>query len=42
MKKVRGIWITNVDSDVYASKDNIVQAIELLSKTGFNVVFPKA
>ena len=40
MKKVRGIWITNVDSDVYASKDNIVQAIELLSKTGFNVVFP--
>jgi uncharacterized lipoprotein YddW (UPF0748 family) len=40
MKKVRGIWLTNVDSDVYASKDNIVQAIELLSKTGFNVVFP--
>jgi uncharacterized lipoprotein YddW (UPF0748 family) len=40
MKKVRGIWLTNVDSDVYASKDNIFQAIELLSKTGFNVVFP--
>ncbi len=40
MKKVRGIWLTNVASDVYASKDNIVQAIELLAKTGFNVVFP--
>ncbi|MBD2056976.1 family 10 glycosylhydrolase [Oculatella sp. FACHB-28] len=40
MKKVRGVWLTNVDSDVYHSKNNIDAAIELLSKTGFNVVFP--
>ncbi len=40
MKKVRGIWLTNVASDVYDSKDKIDEAIELLAKTGFNVVFP--
>lgn len=40
MKKVRGIWLTNVDSDVLDSKDNIEAAVKLLSKTGFNVIFP--
>ncbi|MEP0914746.1 family 10 glycosylhydrolase [Leptolyngbya sp. GB1-A1] len=40
MKKVRGVWLTNVASDVYNSKANIDSAIELLAKTGFNVVFP--
>ncbi|HEY9697661.1 MAG TPA: family 10 glycosylhydrolase [Trichocoleus sp.] len=40
MKRVRGVWLTNVASDVYEFKDSINQAIELLAKTGFNVVFP--
>lgn len=40
MKKVRGIWITNVDSQVLDSKENIKQAMRLLAQTGFNVVFP--
>ena len=40
MKKVRGIWLTNVASDVLDSKDNIEAAVKLLSKTGFNVIFP--
>lgn len=40
MKKVRGVWLTNVASDVYTSEDKIKKAIELLASTGFNVVFP--
>lgn len=40
MKKVRGVWITNVGSDVFDSEDNIKKALQLLAKTGFNVVFP--
>jgi uncharacterized lipoprotein YddW (UPF0748 family) len=40
MKKVRGVWLTNVDSNVLDSPGNIKSAIELLAQTGFNVVFP--
>jgi uncharacterized lipoprotein YddW (UPF0748 family) len=40
MKKVRGVWLTNVASDVLDSEANIEAAIKLLSETGFNVVFP--
>ncbi|MCU0526798.1 MAG: family 10 glycosylhydrolase [Elainella sp. Prado103] len=40
MEKVRGVWITNVDSDVLDSKQNITEAMKLLSDTGFNYVFP--
>jgi uncharacterized lipoprotein YddW (UPF0748 family) len=40
MKKVRGIWLTNVASKVYDSENNIKEAIELISRTGFNVIFP--
>jgi uncharacterized lipoprotein YddW (UPF0748 family) len=40
MKRVRGVWLTNVDSDVFNSKQNINDAINLLARTGFNVVFP--
>ncbi len=40
MKKVRGVWLTNVASNVYASKDNIDEAIKLLASIGFNIVFP--
>lgn len=40
MKKVRGIWITNVASPVLDSHENIKNAIKLLAQTGFNAVFP--
>ncbi len=40
MKKVRGVWLTNVASNVLDSEDNIKRAMQLLAKTGFNVVFP--
>lgn len=37
---VRGVWITNTDSEVLNSQQNIVEAMDFLAKTGFNVVFP--
>lgn len=40
MKKIRGVWLTNVDSQVLNSQQNIVDAMQLLAETGFNTVFP--
>lgn len=36
---VRGIWLTNVDSEVLNSKENIIQAVDLLDELGFNSIF---
>ena len=36
---VRGVWLTNVDSEVLNSKENIIQAVDLLAELGFNSVF---
>lgn len=38
--EVRGVWLTTTDSSVLNSRDNIVEAMEFLAETGFNVVFP--
>lgn len=38
--EIRGIWLTNTDSQVLTSKDKITEAMEFLAETGFNVVFP--
>lgn len=38
--EIRGVWITNTDSKVLRSKSRIVEAINFLAETGFNVVFP--
>lgn len=47
MKKVRGIWITNVNSDILQPvvdidtfKSEVDKYIKRLAQTGFNVVFP--
>ncbi|HEY9783358.1 MAG TPA: family 10 glycosylhydrolase [Leptolyngbyaceae cyanobacterium] len=40
MIEVRGVWITNTDSEVLNSQQNIVEAMEFLAQTGFNLVFP--
>ena len=40
VQEVRGVWLTNVDSDVLHSWENIASAIDYLADTGFNVVFP--
>ena len=36
---VRGVWLTNVDSKVLNSKENIVEAVNLLDELGFNTIF---
>lgn len=38
--EVRGVWITNIDSDVMFSKKATAEAIDYLADRGFNVVFP--
>lgn len=36
---VRGVWLTNVDSEVLNSKQNIIEAVNLLDELGFNTIF---
>jgi len=38
-KAVRGVWLTNVDSRVLNSKENIVRAVDRCSSLGFNTIF---
>lgn len=38
-KAVRGVWLTNVDSEVLNSKENIKEAVNLLDEFGFNTIF---
>uniref|UniRef100_UPI000D40AF47 family 10 glycosylhydrolase n=1 Tax=Chroococcidiopsis sp. TS-821 TaxID=1378066 RepID=UPI000D40AF47 len=37
---IRGVWITNTDSRVLHSRQNIAEAMAVLAQTGINVVFP--
>lgn len=37
---IRGVWLTNTDSEVLSSQSTILEAMEFLADTGFNVVFP--
>ena len=38
--EVRGAWITNIDSEVMYSRQNIAEGMAFLKEHGFNVVFP--
>lgn len=38
--KIRGIWLTNVDSQILDSKQHLTEAIGFLANTGFNTIFP--
>ena len=38
--EIRGVWLTNTDSQVLSSQTTIVEAMEFLAEMGFNVVFP--
>ena len=40
VRETRGVWLTNTDSRVLTSKQNIAEAMNFLAETGFNVVFP--
>lgn len=39
MEAVRGVWLTNVDSDALNSKENIIETVELCDQLGFNTIF---
>ncbi len=39
-KEVRGVWITNVASDILNSRENIARGLDYLARNGFNVIFP--
>jgi uncharacterized lipoprotein YddW (UPF0748 family) len=38
--EIRGVWLTNIDSDVLFQKDNLSNAIETLSQLNFNTLYP--
>jgi len=40
VEELRGVWITNVDSDVLSSKAKIAEAMNYLADRGFNVIYP--
>lgn len=37
-QSVRGVWLTNVDSDVLTSREKIEEAVNFLSDLGFNTI----
>ena len=39
-EEIRGIWVTNVDSDVMFSKAKLAESMNYLAEQGFNVIFP--
>jgi uncharacterized lipoprotein YddW (UPF0748 family) len=39
-EEIRGVWITNVASDVMFSKEKLAAAMDYLAGNGINVVFP--
>ncbi len=39
-REIRGVWLTNVDSNVLYSRRNTKQALERLRKLNFNTVYP--
>jgi uncharacterized lipoprotein YddW (UPF0748 family) len=38
--EIRGVWLTNVDSDVLFSKQNLREAIRRLDRLNFNTLYP--
>jgi uncharacterized lipoprotein YddW (UPF0748 family) len=40
MREIRGVWITNVDSDVLFTRDRLATAIKDLRQLNFNTIYP--
>ena len=38
--ELRGVWLTNIDSDVLLSKNALINAFDLLAECNFNTVYP--
>lgn len=39
-EELRGVWLTNIDSDVLFSRDNLKNAVERLTRLNFNTIYP--
>ncbi|MGA1496117.1 MAG: family 10 glycosylhydrolase, partial [Rhodothermales bacterium] len=39
-QEVRGVWLTDVDSDLLSSREHIEEGMRYLAENGFNVVYP--
>lgn len=40
IEELRGVWITNVDSDLLSSKQKIAEGMDYLAERGFNLIYP--
>jgi uncharacterized lipoprotein YddW (UPF0748 family) len=40
VEEIRGVWITNIDSKILNSKENIKAGLTKLKKSGFNTLYP--
>jgi len=40
LREIRGVWITNVDSDVLFTRDRLATAIKDLRQLNFNTIYP--
>ena len=40
VEEIRAVWITNIDSDILKSKDNIREGLTKLKDSGFNTLYP--
>ncbi|MBW3586640.1 MAG: glycoside hydrolase family 10 protein [Cyanobacteria bacterium 0813] len=38
--ELRGVWLTNIDSDVIFSRNNILDAVNRLEQLNFNTIYP--
>ena len=38
--EIRGVWLTNIDSDVLFSQSKLIQALERLQNLNFNTIYP--
>jgi uncharacterized lipoprotein YddW (UPF0748 family) len=38
--ELRGVWLTNIDSDVIYSRKNVIDAVNRLDKLNFNTIYP--
>jgi uncharacterized lipoprotein YddW (UPF0748 family) len=39
-KEIRGVWLTNIDSEVLFSQENTIKALDKLTQLNFNTVYP--
>ena len=39
-REIRGVWLTNIDSDVLFAEDKTAEAIALLAEANFNTLYP--